>query len=72
MSRIKSWQCPQCPQYSSRHWNLVLILEDYIEELVSQLIKETLVGAETSFSNLDGTHIDKDFFRVPTILIVVL
>ena len=54
MSRIKSWKCPQCPQNSARHWNLVTHIRRQ-HRGVGQPINK---GIPSRGRNLVRTHIN--------------
>jgi hypothetical protein len=73
MTRSKNWQCPYCEYETSRRWNAVGHIR-VIHRVVDQPIdkRNSRKGRNTSFSNLDGTHIDRRPSPSPYILIVVL
>jgi hypothetical protein len=60
MTRSKNWQCPYCEYEAYRRWNVVEHIR-VIHRVVDQPIdkRNSVKGRNTSFSNLDGTHIDR-------------
>lgn len=61
MSKIKNWLCPQCPQDSSRHWNLMVHIRREHCGIGQPIRKGTLIQER----NLIRTHINRSAYPNP-------